>query len=196
MLRRVLVWGACVLAGVALGAASAWATLEVGRSNFGETYGQWSYNRATGSTAADPYTRAIIARDGLLALSAREARYFTLTQDDHGDPLSESCIYELVGRELDARWWSVTLYAADNFLAQNGDHAASIDASHVNVGADRRWRARIAPVRGDATYWLSSREARRNFSLTLRVYNPYRKFRADAETLPMLTRLSCAGDSA
>lgn len=189
MWRRVLAWTACVLIGLTLGAASAWATLEIGRSSFGEQYGQWSHSRAAGSVAAGPYTRAIIAREGLLALSAREALYFTLTQDDQGDALSESCIYELVGRELDARWWSVTLYADDNFLAQNSDHALSIDASHMPRGV---WAARVAPVRGDATYWLSSRAARRNFSLTLRVYNPHRDFRPSAETLPMLTRVSCA----
>jgi hypothetical protein len=179
-----------------LGAASAWAALEMGRSSFMENYGQWSHSRAAGSQAAGPYTRAIIARDGLLALSAREALYFTLTRDDQGDPLQEDCIYNLAGRALDARWWSVTLYADDNFLAQNTDHAASIDASHVNIGSGGYWRARVAPVRGDANYWLSSRAARRNFSLTLRVYNPHRDFRAAAETLPVLSRVSCAGASA
>lgn len=191
MLRRVLMWTMSVIIGVVLGAASAWAALEIGRGNFGEHYGAWTHSRATGAQAAGPYTRAIIARDGLLALSAREALYFNLTQDDQGAPLSESCIYDLTGRDIDARWWSVTLYADDSFLAQNSDHAASIDASHVSVGADRRWRARVAPVRGDAAYWLSSRAARRNFSLTLRVYNPHREFRASAETLPTLTRVSC-----
>lgn len=196
MLRRILAWAAAVLAGVALGAASAWAALEVGCASFGETYGQWAHNRAAGSQAADPYTRAIIARDGLLALSAREALYFTLTRDDQGNPLQESCIYNLVGRELDARWWSVTLYADDNFLAQNTDHAPSIDASRVSAGAGGFWRARVAPVRGDATYWLSSRAARRNFSLTLRVYIPHRDFRASADALPVLTRVSCAGGEA
>jgi hypothetical protein len=193
MLRRVLAWVAAVLAGVALGAASAWGAMSIGGASFGHDVGQWSTNRATGSTAADPYTRAIVARVGLLALSSREAIYFNLDRDDRGEPLSESCIYELTGRELDARWWSVTLYADDNYLAQNSDHAASIDASHMPSG---RWRARIAPVRGDATYWLSSREARRNFSLTLRVYNPQRDFRPNEETLPQLTRISCAGEAA
>ena len=47
-------------------------------------------------------TRAIIARDGLLALSAREAVYFSLYTDEHDRPLSESCIYELNGPPLDA----------------------------------------------------------------------------------------------
>lgn len=193
MLRRALAWAAAVIAGAMLGAASAWAALEFGRSSFAETYGAWSHSRAAGSEAAGPYTRAIIAREGLLALSAREALYFTLDRDEEGRPLDEGCVYELAGPELAARWWSVTLYADDDFLAQNSDHAASIDAARVGVGRDGRWRARVAPVRGDAPHWLSSRAARRGFSLTLRVYNPQREFRASADSLPTLRTLSCAG---
>lgn len=192
MLRRILAWIAAIAAGLVLGLCSAWAALTFGASSFTEHYGRWVHSRAAGSTAADPYTRAIIAREGLLALSAREALYFSLHEDDQGRPLSEGCIYELSGRPLDARWWSVTLYAGDNFLAQNTDAAHSIDASRVGNSAP--WSARISPVRGDARHWLSSREARRGFIIMLRVYNPQRDFRASAETLPVLTTVSCAGD--
>lgn len=192
MLRRALALAAAMLAGAFLGAASAWAALEFGRSSLVERYGAWSHSRAAGSTAAGPYTRAIIAREGLLALSAREALYFTLERDDQGRPLDEACVYELAGPDPAARWWSVTLYADDDFLAQNSDHAASIDASRVRAGPDGVWRARVAPVQGDAAHWLSSRAARRGFSLTLRVYNPQRDFRPSAQTLPVLTTLSCA----
>ncbi len=191
--RRILAWAAAIIAGIVLGAASAWATLAVGAGNFSERYGAWTHNRAAGSTAAGPYTRAIIAKEGLLALSAREALYFNLAEDQDGRALTEDCIYELTGRELEARWWSVTLYAEDSFLVENHDVAYSIDASRVRTGPRGVWRARMAPVRGDAAYWLSSREARRDFSLTLRVYNPQRDFRASAETLPTLNRISCAG---
>lgn len=193
MLRRIFAWIAAILIGVVLGGASAWGALQIGRTNFAEQYGAWHFNRAAGSTAAGPYTRAIIARDGLLALSAREAVYFTLFADDQGRPLSESCIYELTGRDLDARWWSVTLYADDSFLAQNSDHAHSVDASQISYSGDGFWRARISPVKGEAINWISSREARSGFSLTLRVYNPQRDFRPSAEVLPQLTTLSCAG---
>lgn len=193
MLRRILAWIAAIVAGVLLGLASAWAVLHFGASSFTERYGHWVHSRAAGSTAAGPYTRAIIARDGLLALSAREAVYFSLYEDEQGRPLSESCIYELNGRPLDARWWSVTLYADDNFLAQNTDNAHSMDASRA--GNDAPWSVRISPVRGDATRWISSREARRSFIVMLRVYNPQRDFRPSEQTLPVLTTISCAGET-
>jgi hypothetical protein len=193
MLRRILAWVAAIAAGVVLGGASAWAALAFGQSSFVEKYGAWVNSRAAGSTAADLYTRAIIAREGLLALSAREAVYFSLYQDEHGRPLSESCVYQLSGASLDARWWSVTLYADDNFLVQNNDGAHSIDATRV--GDNAPWTARIAPVRGNATHWLSSREARRGFLIMLRVYNPQRDFRPSAQALPTLRTLSCAGEN-
>lgn len=192
MLRRVLAWVGAVLVGAVLGVASAWATLEMGRAGFVESYGAWVHSRAAGSTAADPYTRAIIARDGLLALSAREALYFSLYEDDQGRALDESCVYELSGPPLAARWWSVTLYAADNYLAENSDNAASVDASRL--GLYNAWSARISPVRGDAPHWLSSRSAGRGFSLTLRIYNAQDGFRPSAEALPVLTTISCAED--
>lgn len=196
MLRQALAWIAAALVGVALGAASAWAAINLGASAFSETYGAWTHSRAAGSRAADPYTRAIIARAGLLALNASEARYYTLARDERGRPLQEDCIYQLAGRDLDTRWWSVTIYASDHYLVQNTDHAAAVDATHVRAGADGFWRVRVAPVRGDAVHWLSSRNAGRGFSLTLRVYNPNRDFRASEETLPVLTTVSCAGDAA
>lgn len=192
MLRSVLAWVATVLIGLALGVVSARGALQLGADSNSETYGGWQFSHAAGSQAADPYTRAMIATKGLLALSAREAEYFTISTDEHGRPLDEACIYELNGRQPAARWWSVTLYADDNFLARNGDNAHSIDATRV--GNDAPWSARISPVRGDATNWLSSREARRGFVIMLRVYNPQRDFHPSEESLPVLTTVSCAGD--
>ncbi|HVV32539.1 MAG TPA: DUF1214 domain-containing protein [Vitreimonas sp.] len=193
MLRQIVAWVVTVLIGVTLGVISLWAVFAFGTANFSEHYGAWSLNRAAGSQAAGPYTRAIIARSGLLALSAREAIYFNLDRDEHGRPLDEGCVYELSGAPLETRWWSVTLYASDNFLARNSDHAHSIDASRVGPGA---WRARVAPVQGDAPFWISSRAAGRGFSLTLRVYNPYDDFAPSAEALPHLRAISCAGGQA
>ena len=196
MLGRILAWSAAALAGLALGLLSAWAALEFGRAGLAERYGAWTHSGAAGSAAADPYTRAVIAREGLLALRASEALYFNLGQDERGRPLSEGCVYELTGRALDARWWSVTLYASDHYLARNSDHAHAIDSTRIRYGPDNFWRARVAPVRGEAGHWLSSRNAHSGFTLTLRVYNPRRDFRPSAETLPVLTTLSCAGAGA
>jgi hypothetical protein len=189
MSGRVLAWSGAILAGLALGSASAWAALALGASLLSEHYGAWAHRPAAGAVAADPYTRAIVASEGLLALTAREALYFTLERDGQGRPLDESCSYTLTGGDVAARWWSVTLYAGDDYLAQNSDNAHSIDATGLAGGA---WSARVSPTSGDAANWLSSRGAGRGFSLSLRVYQPRDDFRPSPETLPVLTTSSCA----
>ena len=188
-MMRVLAWAGAALLGLVLGVGSAWLTIDSGRGAFHETLGAWSWSRATGSIDAGPYTRAIVARDGLLALSADEALYLNLDRDEAGKPLQEACVYEISGGPLPARWWSVTLYAPDNFLAPNNDHAFSVDSTRVGNGGP--WSARIAPVRGEAQRWISSRGTRRGFSLTLRVYNAEPGFPNDAAQLPSLRTLSC-----
>lgn len=194
-MKRVLAWAGAIFVGLALGAASAFVAPDAGRRMFDDEIGAWSYSRAADAPAG-PYSRAIVARDGLMALSAREALSFTLDRDENGLPLQETCIYEMVGEPIAARWWSLTLYGRDHYLARNSDHAASLDASRAAVSGRGRWVARISPVRGEAINWLSSREARRGFSLTLRIYNPRRDFVADAASLPSLRTLSCPGAGA
>lgn len=129
----------------------------------------WQSDFAVGSDAADPYTRARIARHGLLALAQSEAVYFTRSTDDEGRPLRENCIYRLSGDSQPARWWSITLYDSASRLPSNEDEALSVDASETGEGP---WAAIIAPRRPkQAGRWISSRNAG-TFDLTLRLYVP------------------------
>lgn len=179
-------YGLAIVAGVALGIASAWWA--IGHVPGAERYGPWRSDPLTGSTAADAYTRARIARHGLLALNREEALYLIATQDDSGAPLSERCGYEIRGGTLPASWWSLTVYAADEFLPSNGSEAYAIDAAHVQRERDGRWRARLAPTRDASANWLAS-AATGAPSLTLRLYRPNAALRADG--LPTITRERC-----
>ncbi|MBA4768235.1 MAG: DUF1214 domain-containing protein, partial [Porphyrobacter sp.] len=114
-MRQSLRYLGAVAAGSLLGLGSAlWlAGLWPQRSKmaFGDVdVGGWRSDFAIGSEAADPYTRARVARHGLLALAKTEAVYFTRATDDTGAPLREACTYILSGGTMPAGWWSVTLY--------------------------------------------------------------------------------------
>ena len=197
-MRRGLAYLLACLAGIIGGGASALAmagllpgtdTLAFGKVDVGG----WRSDFAIGSEAADPYTRARVARHGLLALARTEAVYFTHTTDDDGAPLSEDCRYRLSGGAMPAGWWSVTLYDARSMLPANTDGALSIHAEQAGTGA---WEAIIAPLRPKgAGHWISSRGAGR-FDLTLRLYMPDPALiSAPGETLepPRVTRLECGG---
>ena len=152
----------------------------------------WTGSTLIGSQASDPYTRARIARRGLLAMARSEAIYFFRDRDQSGERLRENCSYRIKGKVLPTRWWSVTLYAEDDYLAQNDDEAHSVSAATPSIVEDD-WTATLSPERVDGP-WLSTVASDR-FSLTLRLYNPSDDLRDDPESFdfPEVTRLGCNG---
>lgn len=177
--------------GVFVGAASAFVSMK----HFGmgsEEHMGWSGSRVTGSSEAGPMLRARVALTGLLALNRSQAIYFTRKVDDLGEPLREGCHYRLSGGPLPGRWWSITAYAADDYLPQNNDDALSVDASEVRPDANGAWQAEAGPSRNPAMPWLSTRKAG-EFDLTLRIYNPTPQAQRDFGTIPFpkVERVSC-----
>lgn len=199
-MRRVLVYIGVVLVGAILGLGSAlWMAglWPQGRNMaFGDVdVSGWRSDFAVGSKAADPYTRARVARHGLLALAKTEAVYFTRATDAAGERLREGCTYRLSGGPMPAGWWSVTLYDSKSMLPANTDEALSIDAEQAGKG---QWSAVIAPMRpADGAAWISSKGAG-TFDLTLRLYIPDPALLASPAAVlipPRIERLSCEGEA-
>ena len=158
----------------------------------------WLSDWTVGSPSANPWTRAYIARRGLLALTKEEAVYFTRAKDDSGQPLTEDCTYRVSGKAMPALWWSVTLYDATNYLPANTDHALSYDLTKAsNAGQAEHWSFIVSPQRPAEGNWVSSRSAG-NFDLTLRLYKPDPALLDNPESVlppPSIERLSCGGKS-
>jgi hypothetical protein len=196
---KPLALGGAVLVGLILGMGSAFYVLK--HATLGtENVSGWMGSKLAGSTAADPYTRAMIAKGGLLALNRSETIYFTLTKDEHGRPLTQNCAYQLKGASFPARWWSVTIYAADDYLPKNHDGAFSIDDTRTQKDPGGGWTAAVSlqrPGPGGAPNWISTWAAGQ-FSLTLRLYNPSPQAASDPNTIvfPQITTQSCSGAAA
>ncbi|KEO90095.1 hypothetical protein EH31_08360 [Erythrobacter longus] len=202
-MKRIAAYILALILGLVLGPASALylAGLWPGAKplDFGDVeIGGWRSDFAIGSEAADPYTRARVARHGLLGLAKSEAVYFTRTTDSDGQPLRENCDYRMTGGAMPADWWSITLYNGESLLPDNTDGALSIDATRLNAG-EGAWEAIIAARRpAEGTAWISSKAAG-NFDLTLRLYVPRRALlEAPEDTVspPLIERLSCKEDAA
>ncbi|WP_417476725.1 DUF1214 domain-containing protein [Maricaulis sp.] len=190
--------GLATLAGVAGGALLA-VLLVFGPFELGGTaVGPWKTNLLIGDPAASPAVRAAIARRGLLALNRSETVYFNATSDDSGQGLREDCSYRVsFDQQPDTRWWSLTLYAEDDFLAVNGDSAHSITAEHAAADAAVSINIAVAASRPEGPdYWMSSRHAG-NFALTLRLYQPDPAISDDPvqAILPRIERRSCESES-
>jgi hypothetical protein len=66
--------------------------------------GPWSTNFSIGSTGANPYVRAWVAENGLMALNKSEVIYLDAYTDDDGNPLLGNCNYMIQGAAPAARW--------------------------------------------------------------------------------------------
>jgi hypothetical protein len=181
----------CGLAGLALGAGFAVWRVQAGAFGSTVTIGPWTTGGDYGTAAASAYTRAVVARRGLLALPAREARYYNANVDDAGRPLDGRCHYRVSGGDPGGAWWSLTLYDADGFLVGNPAGVHSIPGGAVPAAQRGGWMIHVAPAR-QAGLWLPTGGIE-HFELTLRVYLPPTQGRTNLprERMPRIERIAC-----
>lgn len=158
------------LAGAAVGLGGAvWLVRNAALGN-NVAIGPWATGRSFGSAGADPYTRAVVAVKGLLALPAQEARYYTAATDSDGAPLDGRCRYLILGGELPAAWWSMTAYDPAGYLIANPANRFSVASNAFQSSGRGGWSIRLAPTRQPGA-WLPSGGVPR-LELTLRTYLP------------------------
>lgn len=192
-MKRLAFWGSALLVALVLGGGSAWWTIRQGATTFVRN-GPWRYNPLVGSSAADPHTRARIAKAGLLALNNSEAVYFIAENDSDGNPLEAGVTYRIEGRDLDARWWSITAYDSEHFLIPNKPERYSCNSASIQRDKDGSYRICVCPAgsrdpKEMPPNWIDN-SCGGNFVLTLRIYNPSAHVRDNlgAIELPRITR--------
>ncbi len=131
--------------------------------------GRWWTNIAVGSVHADARTRAYVAKIGLLALAPEETTYYHL-YDANGEPISSDFVYQLRGKDIPARWWSITVYGEDNFLVPNEENKFSVKSSQIEREADGSFVVYLSRAHREGN-WIPLGEGQ-NMSLLLRLYNP------------------------
>ena len=180
------------VAGVIVGVGAATWTVQAGALGSGSAIGPWTSGSDFGTADAGMKTRAVVARRGLLALPAREARYYNAAVDDDGATLDAHCTYRITGGALPAKWWSLTMYDTAGYLVRNPANVYSIGNVALSPAEQDRWTIMVAPDR-QATHWLPTGGSG-DFNLTLRVYLPADRGRGDPPRaiLPSITKESCA----
>ncbi len=132
--------------------------------------GPWDTNLASGSEQANPYNRAAVAVHGLLALDRSETIYYSAYTDDSGKQLDGNLDYRIEGKAPDARWWSITVYGADEFLIPNELNRYSCNANNVTYDSNGKFVAYVSKTQKQGL-WLPLGDQKR-FVLALRLYNP------------------------
>jgi hypothetical protein len=166
---------------------------EVYRSN-AVWNGPWATNLLQGSTAQDPYLRYVIGVWAVMALPREETIYFGAHLDNSRELLDCKYDYVLEGnKNIDTRWWSITVYDEDGWLIANPDDLYSINLNTVKADADGRYRVYLSRNRKEGN-WLPLGESN-HFQMIFRCYNPGVSIYStpDKAELPKITRIREAG---
>jgi hypothetical protein len=107
-----------VIAG-AIGLGTTWFALSHNVSFGGLTLGAWKADPRRGTTGADPYARAVIARNGELPIGVGDGITFRADLDDSRRPLDGRCDVTVRGTTPSARYFTLTLYSPSGNLVAN-----------------------------------------------------------------------------
>ena len=114
MLKNAFLTLLALVIAIGGGGGSVWYALKVQDGVGAIRIGQWTAFPDIGTQGADPYSKARVAREGVLALGKAEGLSFIAERDLAGDELQRQCDYRIEGSFPTARFW--TLYAADQSL--------------------------------------------------------------------------------
>jgi hypothetical protein len=190
-MKKILQFVVIVLIALVLGVGSALWVINAAPGFGPVCNGAWTTSPLIGSAEAGMYLRAVIARIALFTLNRTETIYYTAVTDDHGEPLRAECDYLIEGRDIDARWWSITVYGEDHFLVPNAANRYSYNVKNIARDEKGGYKVHLSgtPKQGN---WLPSGEKGR-LSLTLRAYNPAPSLVENMATarLPRIRRVGC-----
>lgn len=126
------------------GLMSSWYMVTVGSSLTTRSIGPWVTWIAEGRSDADPYTRAHFARSGTLNLSTELAGTYIASRDSEGMRLHSSCEYSIEGHEIEARWWSLTVFDDSGRLIPNLAGRYSFTSDTVAIRPDNTFTVTLA----------------------------------------------------
>jgi hypothetical protein len=181
---------ATLAAGLGGGLALTAGLLDGGKAPGPVRLGPWSMWHRAGAPDADPYTRALFARRGEVAMHPAEGLTLHADRDGDGKALDARCAYRIAGRMPAARAWTLAAYRQDGMLPENAAGRRGLTSAEAVGGSDAEVALSSEPSPGN---WLPL-PAEGRFVLLLRLYDtPLAAVAAalDAGRLPRIERLEC-----
>lgn len=177
--------GLCIGSGVAVYRISHWSDADATIVN-----GAWNANRHM-EMGKNRLLTARIATAATFALDPSEAVYMVAEGDTKERRFDAAYDYIIEGKSewLNARYWSITMYAPDFFLVPNDVDRFSFNMMNATVADDGSFRIVISPHQREGDWLPSVQEG--GFYLLLRLYHPEPAFfeHLDSVPLPVITRV-------
>jgi len=181
-----------LLVGIAAGLATTAGFLSSERPPGAVSYGVWLTWPTRDGNAFDPYSRALFARRGDIAMNPVEGLAFFARVDAAGDKLESRCTYEIAGVFPAARDWTLHVFSPDGSPISLAPQRSGFTASEAVL---ERGTTRILlstdPQPGN---WLPL-PIGEPFVVVLRFYDTPLSAVAsvlDARRLPHLVKIRCA----
>jgi hypothetical protein len=188
-------FGFLIFAGLSLllGLGSADYLIDDGFALVVSRSGPWTTWISAGSHAADPYTRAHMARSGELPITSASGLTYFATTDGEGRTLRSACDYELVARPLTALWWTIAVFDQNGALIPNKAARHAFSSESLTILSDGTQRIALAPEARPG-HWLPSGAGKR-LILVLRIIRPVSVTQAGDDlnppNMPIIRRVSC-----
>jgi hypothetical protein len=180
-----------LLAGLALGLGATFIGVSSGNGLGRIDIGPWIAWPKAGTSDADPYARAALARSGAIPLGVGEGVAFIAESDSAGAPLDPRCVYRISGSVPTARLWTIAVSSPGGMLIEVPSHRYGFTSAElVRDGAGAfAILVSASPRPGN---WLQIDPTRR-FVLALRLYDTSLDLSAplDPRALPLLARGEC-----
>ena len=187
-------------AGVALGLAATFFSVERSQDTglgagvwFGAVKaGPWTGWPRSGTRDADPYARALFARNGETPLGITEGLSFIARQDSRGDLLEPRCDYSVSGAVPPARFWTLSALSPDGHILPASSARSGFTSSEVlrKTGGDFEIRVAASARPGN---WLQVVHDL-PFLLMLRLYDTSlsaNAFFVTERAMPAIVREGC-----
>jgi len=176
------------------GLGSSWYMVEAGSRLTTAQLGPWIHWTAAARADADPYTRAHFSRAGTLPLPTEVASTYLARTDNDGTKLHSSCDYLVEGSDLDAGWWSLTVFDDAGRLIPNPAKRHAFTSETITRSGDGRFAISLARDARPGN-WLPTGRAGRLSLLLVRLEPTERRRAAAAENelqrMPLITKVSC-----
>jgi hypothetical protein len=153
-----------VVAGAAIGFVTVNPVANLVTSGSNIKNGPWSTNLAYGSSGANPYIKAWVAENGLMAVSASLSIYLSAYTDDSGQPLAANCDYVIQGPAPKSGYWNITVYNENGFLIANDQNRWSFSSTDIKFEPDGSFKIYLSKTQKQGN-WLPAGNAK-----TLNVY--------------------------
>lgn len=193
MLKSTLAFLTTAVLAIGGGAASLAYVLDDTIGAGAVTFGPWTAFRSIGAADADPYSRARISREGILALGEGEGLAFVAERDSTGDRLRYDCAYRVEGVFPQARFWTMFAEAAGSTNAPDTAPVSAIQSRNMMRQPNNDVVVTVGPTPVSGNWLQTNGSGAMRIVTTMYDFSLATQVEASDRLMPRIVEAGCNG---